>query len=239
MNLRRAIAVLFLLCSPLSAAELKIEGPPSIPIGQMALLTLEGAKRGEAFDYFVTPTTATLVRLYDDNDRPVGVIVGAKAESLTIVGIRYDEATKKIDRALHTLVVGQPKPPEPDPPGPGPQPPPEPSGPLAKQMASWLAPLKGKLTKAILSDLASNYEGIAAQAVAIQGTMTKDGFVAATQTENVRVLGPQLALEMRDPFFVPLAKYMNGKKLAIDDEAGHAALWREVSAALEEVAKSW
>jgi hypothetical protein len=237
---RFAIAVLIALAAASqSAAELKIVGPSSIPVGGMALIKLEGATRGEPFDFFVAPTTSTLVVLFDIDETPVGVFNGQRAESVTIIGVSYDAETKKITRALHTLTVGKPSPePQPDP-QPDPEPKPQPTGPLAKQMESWLATLKGKVTKQILGDLASNYEGIAAQAVAIQGTMTKDGFVAATQTENVRVLGPQLALEMRDPFFVPLAKFMNERKLGVNDEAGHAALWREVAAALNEVAKSW
>jgi hypothetical protein len=143
------------------------------------------------------------------------------------------------------VIVGTPPPgPNPPPgpgPGPGPAPNPEPSGPLAKQMATWLAPLKanGKLTKQVLTDLATNYESIAAESVAVQGVLTKSGFVAATQTQNVRVLGPDLALEMRDPFFKPLAAYMQSKNLAENDEAGHAELWRETAAAIQEVAATF
>lgn len=236
MIYRFAIAVLIAIAAvnP-TAAELKIEGPPSLRVGDMAFYRLSGAKLGDPFDYF--SADGSMVVLFDIASSPVGVLNGTKAGVATLIGVKYDAESKKIERVLLTVPIGDPPGPEPTP---TPNPPtPEPSGPLGKQMASWLAPLKGKVTKAILGELASNYEGIAAQAVAVQGTMTKDGFVAATQTENVRTLGPQLALEMRDPFFVPLAKYMNGKKLAVDDETGHAALWREVSAALNEVAKSW
>lgn len=140
------------------------------------------------------------------------------------------------DPVATIIVVGTPPNPPPGPgPGPGPNPP-APTDPLAKQMVAWLAPVKAQLNKQILADLAKNYESIAAEAVAVQGTLTKSGFVAATQTQNVRVLGPELALAMRDPFFVPLAKYMQSKNLAESDEAGHAALWRETAAAIQAAA---
>lgn len=207
-------------------------GPDTIAPGDMAVFEV-GKSTATKFAWTIIPSNKNF-RV--DTSLRMAYLSGLSG-TYTIVLVGTDsEGNVAID--TQTANFGKPVPPEPTPVPPGPDPP-APSGPLAKQMAVWLTPLKGKATKAHLTDLAANYESIAAEAVATQGTLTKDGFVAATQTQNVRVLGPQLALEFRDPFFVPLAKYMNGKNLGVNDEAGHAQLWREVAAALEEVAKSW
>jgi hypothetical protein len=210
-----------------------VSGPDTIVPGDLAVFSV-GNSTATKFAWTLIPSSKNF-RV--DTSLRLAYLSGASG-TYTIVLVGTDSDNVAIDTQTVTI-TGTPIP---VPPGPGPTPPgptPEPSGPLAKQMASWLSPLKGQVTKQQLLDVAANYEAIAAEAVATQGTMTKDGFVAATQTQNVRVLGPQTALAMRDPFFVPLAKYMNGKKLAVDDESGHAALWREVGAALTEVSKSW
>jgi hypothetical protein len=117
LNLRSALVKAALLsvalCQWASAAELKIIGPEVIPVGGTAFLKLEGAKRGDPFDFFVTPTSRTLVVLFDAEDTPIGVFNGDKAGPVTAVGVRYDAESKKVTRSLHTLTIGPPKPVDP------------------------------------------------------------------------------------------------------------------------------
>jgi len=209
-----------------------VAGPETIAPGDLAVFDV-GKSTAKRYAWTLIPSSKNF-RV--DTSLRLAYLSGASG-TYTIVLVGTDADNVAID--TQTVTISGTPPPGPGPgPGPGP-PPPDPSGPLAKQMASWLAPIKSSVTKQQIIDVGSVYEAIAAEAVATQGTLTKDGFVASTQTQVVRVLGPQTALAMRDPFFIPLAKYMNAKKLAVDDEAGHAALWREVGAALTEVSKSW
>jgi hypothetical protein len=101
------------LCQWATAAELKIVGPELIPVGGTAFLKLEGAKRGDPFDFFVTPTSRTLVVLFDAEDTPIGVFNGDKSGPVTAIGVRYDAESKKVTRSLHTLTVGPAKPVDP------------------------------------------------------------------------------------------------------------------------------
>src|SRR5688572_18500132 len=86
------------VCQSALSAELKIIGPATIPVGGVAFIKLEGVKRGDPFDFFVTPTTSNLVVLFDAEDTPIGVLNGEKAASLTAVGVAYDAETKKVKR---------------------------------------------------------------------------------------------------------------------------------------------
>jgi hypothetical protein len=121
------------LCQWASAAELKIVGPATVPVGGMVMYRLEGAKLGEPFDFFATPTNVPLVVLFDVSGVPVGMLNGEKAGALTLVAVSYDAETKAIVRDLKTVVVGnvppQPIPPDPTPVPPDPTPiPPQPAG---------------------------------------------------------------------------------------------------------------
>lgn len=215
-----------------------INGPTEVPVGGLCIVTVEGLKAEDSLSWVAVPAIP-IADLLDRQGRPVLLVPSNTVGTYHLVLAFVDDG--KVAQRTHTVTVGTPVPPGPTPPGPTPPgpTPPAPTDPLAKQMLQWLAPVKAQLTAKIVSDLGSVYESVAAEAVATQGTMTKDGFVAATQTQAVRILGPTVALAMRDPFFIPLAKYMNAKGLAANDEAGHADLWREVAAALAEVAKSW
>lgn len=131
VNLRSTsvkVALLWVaLCQWAAAAELKIVGPASVPVGGVAFFKLEGVTAGDPFDYF--SADGTLVVLFDVQTTPIGVVNGTKQGSTTLIGVKYDAESKKIQRVLLTVPIGAgptPVPPTPVPPDPTPPTPPTP-----------------------------------------------------------------------------------------------------------------
>lgn len=233
--MKQFLAALFLALVPLSAAaQIKIIGPATIPVGGMALLKLEGAKRGDAFDFFAAPTSAVLVLLYDGDDTPVGVINGGKAEALTIVAVRYDAETKKIERSLHALVVGTPGPnppdPDPDPPGPPGPPTPVPDGKLGFTKLSYNAALALPATaKSHLPALADNFEGVAS-AIAAGAIRSVDEAEESLAKKNLATVGASNRAVFL-PFFTAWQNHADAANKAGTLSRAAVATYAEVYAA--------
>lgn len=148
-----------------------------------------------------------------------------------------------IQRYSKNYTVGNaPNPPPDNPDNPDPPPGPGPTDPFAKEVQKWLKALPaGHYIKARALGIADNYQAVASEAVAVQGTYDILAFSQKTKDKNWATLGNDGVLAWKDAFFQPLATYQSNlaTQRGIDiykDEAGLAKIWTETANAIKAAA---
>lgn len=226
-----------------------IDAPKTSPENQLVRATTR--ETGEGYVWLVAGASSGFVDSQDypiiENDKTVGsgcVFTGPKGQYAIILLIFKENKT--VSRAQHFTTIGGsgPAPPPDNPPNPPDNPPtppdkPDPATPLAKQMIKWLESMKGKISKDELNKMADVYEGIAAQAVAVQETWPIAAFKSRTQDQLLQFLSEEQALGLSKEFAPRFADYLYAKKISSNDEAALAAAWREMADGLREVSKVW
>lgn len=208
-------------------AEIIIEGPAEIKVGQLARLTVEKSN-GKTFKWKVLPATDNF-QVYDDGRRAVfsSPIIG---EFVFIVASANDG---DVDVKTLTIKVTN----EGGPIGPSPTPTPvNPATGLAGKVYEWSKSVTSANKKAEAGKLAESFSNIAKQIQDEQLT-TADQIIAATKTGNQAALGN--VLQSWVPFLEQLQKEMKTQAeagLLVTPEQ-HAIMWRQIAEGLTNVAK--
>jgi len=207
-----------------SKAEIIIEGPTEIKIGQLARLTVEKSN-SKTFKWKVLPATDNF-QVYDDGRRAVfsSPVMG---EFVFIVAGANDGDVDVMTLTLRVTNEG----------GVGPSPTPvNPATGLAGKVYEWSKAITSANKKAEAGKLAESFSNIAKQIQDGQ-LITADQIVAATKSGNQAALGN--ALQSWVPFLEQLQKEMKTQAeagLLVTPEQ-HAIMWRQIAEGLMNVAK--
>jgi len=207
-------------------AEIIIEGPKEVAVGQLARLDVTKSAGG-TFKWKVLPEGVDF-EVYDDG-RKVIFSSGTPGDYVFIVACANDN---DVDVKVLTIRVGEGSPVTP----PGPPNPPAPSAGLSGKVVDWANLVTSPNKKAEAQKLAESFTKVRQDIVNGQ-LATAEQIIVATKDSNRAALGNSLALWV--PFLEKLQKEMQ-----LQAEAGvlvtpeqHAKVWGEIAAGLLTVSK--
>ncbi len=209
-------------------AEIVIEGPAEIKIGQLARLTVEKSA-GKTFKWQMLPAVAAEnLQVYDDGRRAV-FSSPTTGDYVFIVACSNEG---DVDLKTYTLKVTN---------GGGgvvipPDNPPNPATGLAGKVYEWAKSVQSPNLKAEAGQLAISFDSIAKKIEDGQLT-TADQIAEATKLGNRAALGNSLQAWI--PFLEKLQKEMRAQAEAglLVTPAQHATMWRQIAEGLKNIAK--
>jgi hypothetical protein len=209
-----------------SKADIVIEGPKEIKIGQLARFDVTKSA-GKTFRWLVLPATKDF-EIYD-NGRKAVFTSGTPGEYTIIISCANDN---EMDLKYVTIkVVGDVAPP-PGPPGPVP---PNPGGFIGK-VVELATPITSANKKTEAAALAAGFDLTVSQ-IAAGSLTTADQIIEAQKTANRTALGNNITNWV--PFLTALQGEMKTQAQAglLVTADQHAALWKQISEGLKIVAK--
>lgn len=209
-----------------SKADIIIEGPTEVKVGQLARLTVEKSA-GNTFKWQVLPE-GTDFEVYDDG-RKVVFSSGIEGVYTFIVACANNN---DVDIKVLTLRVGASV----DVPVPNPDIPPNPASGLKGKVMSWTSLVNSPNKKAESAKLATSFLNV--QVDIQSGKLTTiEEIIGATKVSNQAALGNSLVLWV--PFLEQLQKEMQMQAesgLLVTPEQ-HARVWGEIAAGLTTISK--
>jgi len=209
-------------------AEVIIEGPVEIKIGQLARFTVEKSA-GKTFKWQVLPATAVEnLQIYDDGRRAV-FSSPETGEVVFIVACSNDGDVDVKTYALK-IITGTVVPPV------NPDTPVNPATGVAGKVYEWAKTVQSPNLKAEAKQLADSFNAIAKRIDDGQLT-TADAVAAATKAGNQTALGNSIQAWV--PFLEKLQKEMRTQAEAglLVTPPQHAILWRQIAEGLMNIAK--
>jgi hypothetical protein len=210
-----------------SKAEIIIEGPKTVKVGQLARFDVAKSS-GKTFKWQILPESTDL-EVYDDG-RKVVFATGTAGEYTFIVACANDnDVDVKVQKLTVTADGNAPAPP-------GPPTPPSPVAGLKGKVIEWSDLVTSPNKKTEAGKLADSFSSVKAQIMA--GTLdSAEAIIEETKNSN------RAALEASLPMWVPFMEQLQ-REMRTQAEAGvlvtpaqHAQMWGEIADGLSVVSK--